>query len=128
MTAPVQLLQQGARASRQPPHDGTIDAALELTHVDMLWISQRVENRVRFGEPILALDGQTVCRGGPRITVDGREMDIAHDKDHSGRPLPFWQGCRVIAEPLWTSAQDRSCGLSAHACRPVCLPCLPLLR
>jgi Signal peptidase, peptidase S26 len=106
-------------------------------------------------KPILALDGQTVCRVGPLITVDGREMGIAHDKDHSGRPLPFWQGCRVIghseiflmnphepasldgryfgplpiasiaglAEPLGTSAQDRSCGLSAHAYRPVCPPC-----
>jgi type IV secretory pathway protease TraF len=107
-------------------------------------------------KPILALDGQTVCRVGPLITIDGREMGIAHEKDHSGRP----QGCHVIghseiflmnpqepasldgryfgplpiasiaglAEPLWTSAQDRSCGLSAHACRPVCLPYRPLLR
>ena len=49
MTAPVLLPQQGARASRQLPHDSTIDAALELTHVDVLWIRQRVENRVRFG-------------------------------------------------------------------------------
>jgi hypothetical protein len=49
MTAPVLLPQQGARASRQHPHDSTIDAARELTHVDVLWIRQRVENRVRFG-------------------------------------------------------------------------------
>jgi hypothetical protein len=49
MTAPFFLRQQAARASRQHPHDSTIDAALELTHVDVLWISQRVENRVRFG-------------------------------------------------------------------------------
>lgn len=21
---------------------------------------------------------------------------VAHEKDHGGRPLPFWQGCRVI--------------------------------
>jgi conjugative transfer signal peptidase TraF len=121
-------------------------------------------------KPILALDGQTVCRVGPLITVDGRETGVAHDKDHSGRPLPFWQGCHVIrhseiflmnpyepasldgryfgplpiasiaglAEPLWTSAQDRPCGLNAapipdhprfdHAYRPVCLPGLPLSR
>jgi type IV secretory pathway protease TraF len=47
-------------------------------------------------KPILALDGQTVCRVGPLITIDGREMGIARDKDRSGRPLPSWQGCRVI--------------------------------
>jgi hypothetical protein len=49
MMAPVFLRQQGARAPRQARHDNTIDAALELTHVDVLWIRQRVENRVRFG-------------------------------------------------------------------------------
>jgi hypothetical protein len=49
MTAPFFLRQQGVRASRQDPHDSTIAAARELTHVDVLWISQRVENRVRFG-------------------------------------------------------------------------------
>jgi hypothetical protein len=49
MTAPFFLRQQGVRASRQDPHDSTIDAARELTHVDVLWIRQRVENRVRFG-------------------------------------------------------------------------------
>ena len=49
MTAPVFLRQQAARASRQDPHDSTIDAASELTHVDVLWIRQRVENRIRFG-------------------------------------------------------------------------------
>jgi hypothetical protein len=42
------MRQQGVRASRQDPHDTTI-AALELTHVGVLWISQRIENRVRFG-------------------------------------------------------------------------------
>ena len=49
MTAPFFLRQQGVRASPQDPHDSTIDTALELTHVDVLWIRQRVENRVRFG-------------------------------------------------------------------------------
>jgi conjugative transfer signal peptidase TraF len=96
-------------------------------------------------KPVLALAGQTVCRAGPVITVDGREMGAAREQDHSGRPLPVWQGCRVIgagevflmnpeepasldgryfgpipiaaiagrAEPLWTSAADRSCGFDA---------------
>jgi Protein of unknown function (DUF2840) len=49
MTAPALLPQRGAGTSRQHPHDSTVDAARELTHVDVLWISQRVENRVRFG-------------------------------------------------------------------------------
>jgi hypothetical protein len=36
-------------ASRQNLHDSAIDVAPELTHVDLLWIRQRVENRIRFG-------------------------------------------------------------------------------
>jgi conjugative transfer signal peptidase TraF len=91
---------------------------------------------------VLALEGQTVCRIGPVIWVDGREVGTARKQDHSGRPLPVWHGCRVIghdevflmntdepasldgryfgplplaaivglAEPIWTSAEDRSGG------------------
>jgi hypothetical protein len=32
-----------------PSRHGAIDEAPELTHVDLLWIRQRVENRIRFG-------------------------------------------------------------------------------
>jgi conjugative transfer signal peptidase TraF len=47
-------------------------------------------------KPILALEGQTVCRIGSTITVDGREIGAARERDHSGRTLPGWQGCRLI--------------------------------
>jgi conjugative transfer signal peptidase TraF len=49
-------------------------------------------------KPVLALAGQTVCRLGAVITVDGRERGAAREQDHSGRPLPVWQGCRVIGD------------------------------
>jgi conjugative transfer signal peptidase TraF len=47
-------------------------------------------------KPVLALPGQTVCRAGPVITVGERNVGAARDQDHSGRPLPVWQGCRAI--------------------------------
>jgi conjugative transfer signal peptidase TraF len=47
---------------------------------------------------ILALPGQTVCRTDRTITVDGVVMGVALDRDSRGRPLPTWQGCRVIAD------------------------------
>jgi Protein of unknown function (DUF2840) len=28
--------------------------------------------------------------------ADGHETGVAYELDHSGRPLPLWQGCRVI--------------------------------
>jgi len=47
---------------------------------------------------VLALPGQTVCRDQLAITVDRIEMGTARAHDGSGRPLPIWQGCHVIAD------------------------------
>jgi conjugative transfer signal peptidase TraF len=47
---------------------------------------------------ILALPGQVVCRSSRTITVDGNVMGEAFERDHLGRPLPVWQGCRRIAD------------------------------
>ncbi|MFB9264025.1 S26 family signal peptidase [Bradyrhizobium erythrophlei] len=47
---------------------------------------------------VLALPGQTVCRSGPTISVDAIAMGEARDRDGRGRPLPNWQGCRVVGE------------------------------
>lgn len=47
-------------------------------------------------KPIAALAGQTVCRAGLRITIDGVAVGAALDRDHQGRPLPIWQGCRQL--------------------------------
>ena len=46
---------------------------------------------------VLALPGHTVCRTDRTITVDGVARGEALDRDHLGRPLPVWQGCRVVA-------------------------------
>jgi conjugative transfer signal peptidase TraF len=47
---------------------------------------------------VLALPGQTVCRDHFAITVDKIERGAAREHDRSGRPLPIWQGCHIIAE------------------------------
>ena len=49
-------------------------------------------------KPVLALPGQTVCRDQLAVTVDNIEMGAAREHDRSGRPLPIWQGCHVIAD------------------------------
>ena len=46
---------------------------------------------------IAALPGQAVCRTGDTISIDGITVGVALDRDHLGRSLPVWQGCRVIA-------------------------------
>jgi conjugative transfer signal peptidase TraF len=47
---------------------------------------------------VLALPGQTICRDQLVVTVDKIEMGEALAHDRSGRLLPTWQGCHVIAD------------------------------
>lgn len=47
---------------------------------------------------VLALPGQIVCRTGLTISVDEIAMGEARDRDGRGRPLPKWQGCRVVGD------------------------------
>ncbi|MEO7690738.1 MAG: S26 family signal peptidase [Sphingomonas sp.] len=46
---------------------------------------------------VAATFGQLVCRIGTRITVDGKHLGDALERDHLGRALPNWKGCRVLA-------------------------------
>jgi type IV secretory pathway protease TraF len=45
---------------------------------------------------VIALPGQTVCRAGAIVTVDGVGVGEARDHDHLGRALPSWTGCRKL--------------------------------
>jgi len=47
---------------------------------------------------VAGLPGQQVCRRDHAITVDGVPMGDALDRDHLGRPLPVWRGCRRIRD------------------------------
>ncbi len=46
---------------------------------------------------VAALPGQQVCRIRRTITVDGKVLGSALDRDRHGRALPDWQGCRLVA-------------------------------
>jgi conjugative transfer signal peptidase TraF len=46
---------------------------------------------------VAALPGQSVCRNGLTVSVDAVAVGEARERDSHGRPLPSWQGCRVIA-------------------------------
>jgi conjugative transfer signal peptidase TraF len=47
---------------------------------------------------VLALPGQSVCRSGLTISVDEVVVGDARVLDGRGRPLPKWQGCRVVGD------------------------------
>lgn len=43
-----------------------------------------------------AVEGDRVCAEGRRITVDDRVGAIRSTRDSAGRPMPWWEGCRVL--------------------------------
>jgi conjugative transfer signal peptidase TraF len=45
---------------------------------------------------IAATMRQRVCRLGSRITIDGKTVGFARDRDRKGRPLMTWKGCHVL--------------------------------
>ena len=60
-------------------------------------IDEHAERLGKMLKRVLAFPGQTVCRNRLTITVDGIGVAEARDSDRRGRPLPIWQGCRVVA-------------------------------
>jgi conjugative transfer signal peptidase TraF len=59
-----------------------------------------VRRYLPLGVPLLkhvaALPGQTICRTGVAVTVDGAPAAVALDRDRWGRALPAWRGCRRL--------------------------------
>ena len=47
---------------------------------------------------VLALTGQSVCRDGFDVLAYGVSVGRARIRDHAGRELPVWHGCRRIAD------------------------------
>lgn len=45
---------------------------------------------------VAALAGETVCRNGAAVSIDGVVLANAHERDHASRLLPVWSGCRRI--------------------------------
>lgn len=45
---------------------------------------------------VAAGKGEELCADGPDIRVDGRLVATRLRRDPSGRPMPWWTGCRVL--------------------------------
>ncbi|TNC96121.1 MAG: conjugal transfer protein [Stygiobacter sp.] len=54
------------------------------------------------GVPLLkqvaAVAGQSVCRTGRTVTIDGIAVAAARERDSRGRDLPVWSGCRILED------------------------------
>ncbi|HEY0622312.1 S26 family signal peptidase [Sphingomonas sp.] len=47
---------------------------------------------------VAATAGQTVCRFGARVSIDGTPVAEARSHDRNGRPLPVWSGCWTLQD------------------------------
>lgn len=66
---------------------------------------------------VAALPGQKVCRQDRKVIIDGKVAAWALWRDRFSRPLPVWEGCRVLAadevfllNPRWDSFDGRYFG------------------
>ncbi|MBS1164395.1 MAG: family signal peptidase [Proteobacteria bacterium] len=46
---------------------------------------------------VAAFSGQTICRTGTVIAIDGKDIATALEYDRLGRDLPTWSGCHRLA-------------------------------
>jgi conjugative transfer signal peptidase TraF len=45
---------------------------------------------------VRAIAGQTICRDGLRLSIDGEHAARALGVDQAGRSMPVWQGCSTL--------------------------------
>jgi len=86
----------------QPVTTLTVTELVAVQPPDLLAVFLDLNGYLPIGIPmlkrVLALPGQTVCRNGLTIVVDGVDVGQAQERDGRGRPLPVWNGCRLIAD------------------------------
>ena len=84
----------------EPVRDPPLDALVAVTPPPALahWLAERgyLGERVPLLKHVAARPGQIVCRINAVVSVDGRPVVVARQRDGRGRPLPVWQGCRTL--------------------------------
>jgi conjugative transfer signal peptidase TraF len=84
--APDAPLSRGVLVAAQPPPWLARDLAARGV----------VPRGVPLIKPVAALAGQTVCRDGARLLLDGVLVARARRQDRRGAALPTWRGCRRL--------------------------------
>ncbi|MDO5706300.1 MAG: S26 family signal peptidase [Paracoccus sp. (in: a-proteobacteria)] len=84
----------------EPPTDLALGDLVAVAPPEPLAQFVTARGYVGPGVPLLkrvtALPGTRVCRSGATVTVAGQALGAARERDSLGRPLPVWQGCRVV--------------------------------
>ena len=85
----------------RPDSDPPVGALIAVAPPERLghWMAERgyLGHDVPLLKHVAAKTGQRVCRIGATVSVDERAVAVALIRDRIGRPLPAWQGCRMLA-------------------------------
>lgn len=57
---------------------------------------QYLPRNVLLIKPVAAASGSEICRRGLAVYIDNRHVGDARAADRRHRPMPNWQGCRVL--------------------------------
>jgi conjugative transfer signal peptidase TraF len=93
-------------ASRSPRKGGMLLAFAPAPSRSLAARRGYVPYEVPLVKPVAAASGDRVCARGPRILINGALAVSRRARDRSGRPLPWWCGCRTLqrGEALLLSA------------------------
>ena len=93
-SAPIGLYRLHAASD---PHTGTL-VAVAPPRALAEWMETRgyLPEGVPLLKHVTAKAGQSVCRIRNMVSVDRQPVAVALDRDSRGRPLPVWQGCRIL--------------------------------
>ncbi len=85
------------QAGQLPKHGEFAVAELPISAARIAQARNYLPKGVRLIKPVAGLPGETVCRFGAVISLNGRLVGMAKSSDAMHRPLPIWQGCRHVA-------------------------------
>lgn len=97
-------------------------AALRPTPEWSRWFSARgyLPDGVPLLKPVAATAPSVVCRHDTEISIDGRPVARARDRDAAGRALPRWSGCVALGpEAVFLLAPDVPDSLDGRYFGPV---------
>ena len=85
-------------------------ARLPLALRDLAARRRYIPANVPLVKRVAGAEGDRVCAAGATIAVNGRSVAKRRVADRLGRPLPWWEGCRTLADGalflLMTEAPD----------------------
>jgi conjugative transfer signal peptidase TraF len=68
---------------------------------------------------VVAIAGDSVCRFGRGVSINGEALAEAMERDQNGRPLPVWEGCFTLLPGQFFVVQEHRFSFDSRYFGPV---------